>query len=69
MSYRFVVKPSEDGQWVYQFVASNGQVMMSSETIHNQADAIQSCESVKRNSEFAPIEVHDQNGEIAQVIA
>lgn len=67
--YRFQVKPSADGQWVYQFIAANGQVMMTSETVHNMQDAIDSCSSVQRHAYDAPVVVLDADDKVVEVLS
>jgi len=54
---KFVIKKSEkSGQFWFNIVASNGQVLASSEQYVAKASAISAIESIKKNAADAPIE-------------
>lgn len=38
--YRFVMKTRSDGQWMFNLVAGNGEVVATSEGYHNREDAL-----------------------------
>ena len=52
---RFVVKPSDDGQWFFVVVASNGQVLCTSETYREQRDARGAIDLIKLGAESAGV--------------
>jgi uncharacterized protein YegP (UPF0339 family) len=66
---KFVIKPSADGQWVYQCIGANGEPMMGSETVHNRGDAIDSVDSIRRSAHEASIEVQDADGNVVQTFS
>jgi uncharacterized protein YegP (UPF0339 family) len=61
---KIIIKPSSDGQWVYQYIGANGEPMMTSETVVNEADAIKSANSIRMNAHECVIEVHDAAGNV-----
>jgi uncharacterized protein len=58
MAGKFVVKKANSGKFHFNLVASNGQVIASSETYETKSSAMNGIESVKRNAPDA--EVDDQ---------
>jgi uncharacterized protein YegP (UPF0339 family) len=57
---KVVVKKSGDGQFRFNLVASNGQIVATSETYTRKAAALDTIESIKKNVGSATIE--DQTG-------
>jgi uncharacterized protein YegP (UPF0339 family) len=52
---KYVVKKSEkSGQFFFNIVASNGQVLASSEQYKEKASAMDTIESIKKNAATAP---------------
>lgn len=43
-------------QYYFNIVASNGQVLATSERYYNKADAVSAANSIKRNAAAAPID-------------
>jgi uncharacterized protein YegP (UPF0339 family) len=60
MAAKFVVKKGSTGKFRFNLVATNGQVIATSESYETKASAINGIESVKRNAPDA--EVDDQTG-------
>jgi uncharacterized protein YegP (UPF0339 family) len=58
MAGKFVVKKGNSGKFHFNLVASNGQVIASSETYETKSSAMNGIESVKRHALDA--EVDDQ---------
>jgi uncharacterized protein YegP (UPF0339 family) len=58
MAGKFVVKKGSSGKFHFNLVASNGQVIASSETYETKSSAMNGIESVKQNAPDA--EVDDQ---------
>jgi uncharacterized protein YegP (UPF0339 family) len=58
MAAKFVLKKGSTGKFRFNLVATNGQVIATSETYESKAAAINGIESVKRNAPNA--EVDDQ---------
>jgi uncharacterized protein YegP (UPF0339 family) len=56
---KFVLKRGSSGKWHFNLVATNGQVIASSESYESKASALKGIESVKRNAPNA--EVDDQS--------
>jgi uncharacterized protein YegP (UPF0339 family) len=63
---KFVIKPSADGQWVYQYVGANGEPMMGSETVQNKGDALDSVTSIQRSAHEAVVEIQDADGNVVE---
>jgi uncharacterized protein YegP (UPF0339 family) len=55
---KFVVKTTPKGGFRFNLVASNGQVIATSQTYKSKASCINGLESVRKNSEIAKIEDH-----------
>lgn len=55
---RFEIHRASGGQFYWRIVASNGQVLATSETYYSKADAQAAAESVQRGATSAP--VYDQ---------
>jgi len=53
---RFVVKKTSTGQFRFNVVASNGQVVATSETYTRKASALDTIESMKRGLSSAKVE-------------
>jgi uncharacterized protein YegP (UPF0339 family) len=53
---RFVLKKSTTGKYHFDLVASNGQVITSSESCKSKASALKAVQSVKRNAPDAEVE-------------
>jgi uncharacterized protein YegP (UPF0339 family) len=61
MAGKFVLKKSSNGKYHFNLVATNGQIIASSEMYERKASALNGIESVKKNAPGA--EVDDQSGE------
>ena len=57
---KFVIKKSSDGQFRFTLVASNGQVVATSETYSRKASAMNTIASIQKNAASAAID--DQSG-------
>jgi uncharacterized protein YegP (UPF0339 family) len=53
---KYQIKKSSNGQFRFNVVASNGQVLATSETYVKKASAISAIESIKKNAAGADIE-------------
>jgi uncharacterized protein YegP (UPF0339 family) len=53
---KFVLKKGSTGKYHFNLVATNGQVIASSESYESKASAINGIESVKRNAPNAEID-------------
>jgi uncharacterized protein len=58
MAARFVLKKGSTGKYRFNLVATNGQIIATSEAYESNASALKGIESVKRNAPNA--EVDDQ---------
>ena len=58
MAAKFVLKKGPTGKFRFNLVATNGQVIATSEAYESKASALKGIESVKRNAPTA--EVDDQ---------
>ena len=56
MAGKFVVKKGNSGKFHFTLVASNGQVIASSETYESKSSAMNGIESVKRHAQDAEID-------------
>jgi len=54
---RFEIHRASGGQYYWRIVASNGQVLATSETYYNKADAQSAAESVR--SSVGSAQIHD----------
>ncbi|HEV2536020.1 MAG TPA: YegP family protein [Streptosporangiaceae bacterium] len=61
MAGKFVLKKGSGGKYHFNLVASNGQVIATSETYERKQSALNGIESVKNNAPGA--EVDDQTGD------
>jgi uncharacterized protein YegP (UPF0339 family) len=52
---QFEIRRASGGQYYWRIVASNGQVLATSETYYNKADAQSAAKSVKNHAAGAPI--------------
>ena len=52
---QFEIRRASGGQYYWRIVASNGQVLATSETYYNKADAQSAAESVRLHAGSAPI--------------
>jgi uncharacterized protein YegP (UPF0339 family) len=52
---QFEIHRASGGQYYWRIVASNGQVLATSETYYNKADAQSAAESVRSNAGSAPV--------------
>jgi uncharacterized protein YegP (UPF0339 family) len=52
---RFEINRASGGQFYWRIVAANGQVLATSETYYNKADARSAAESVQRSAGSAQI--------------
>jgi uncharacterized protein YegP (UPF0339 family) len=57
---KFVIKKSSDGQFRFTLVASNGQVVATSETYSRKASAMSTIASIQKNAAAATVD--DQSG-------
>lgn len=53
---KFVLQQGSTGKYHFNLVATNGQVIASSESYESKASALNGIESVKRNASGAPVE-------------
>jgi uncharacterized protein YegP (UPF0339 family) len=60
MAAKFVLKKGSTGKFSFSLVATNGQVIATSEAYESKASAVNGIESVKRNAADAAID--DQTG-------
>ena len=58
MAAKFVVKKGSTGKYHFNLVATNGQIIATSESYESKASALKGIDSVKRNA--ADAEVDDQ---------
>jgi uncharacterized protein YegP (UPF0339 family) len=65
---KFVIKSAAGGQWVYQYVGANGEVMMTSETVHNLQDALDSVASVQRSAHETRVEIRDAGDDVIETL-
>jgi uncharacterized protein len=56
MAGKFVVKKGSSGKYHFNLVASNGQVIASSEAYESKSSALNGIESVKKNAPNAEID-------------
>jgi uncharacterized protein len=56
MAAKFVLKKGSTGKFRFNLVATNGQVIATSEAYESKASAIKGIESVKRNAPTAEID-------------
>ena len=61
MAGKFVLKTGSSGKYHFNLVATNGQVIATSEAYERKASALNGIESVKKNAPDA--EIDDQTGE------
>jgi uncharacterized protein len=52
---QFEIHRASGGQYYWRIVASNGQVLATSETYYNKADAQSAAESVRSNAGSSPV--------------
>jgi uncharacterized protein YegP (UPF0339 family) len=53
---KFVLRRGSTGKYHFNLLATNGQVIASSESYESKASALNGIESVKRNASNAPVE-------------
>ena len=56
MAGKFVVKKGSSGKFHFTLVATNGQVIATSEAYESKASALKGIESVKRNAPDAKVD-------------
>ncbi|HEX4064183.1 MAG TPA: YegP family protein [Streptosporangiaceae bacterium] len=56
MAGKFVLKKGQSGKFHFNLVASNGQVIATSETYNSKESAKDGIESVRKNAPDAPVE-------------
>ena len=56
MAGKFVLKKGSSGKYHFNLVASNGQVISTSESYERKASALKGIESVKKNAPDAPVD-------------
>lgn len=56
MAGKFVLKKDAAGKYRFNLVASNGEIIASSEAYNSKASALGGIESVKKNAPEAPVE-------------
>ena len=56
MAAKFVLKRGSSGKWHFNLIATNGQVIASSESYETKASALKGIESVKPNAPNADID-------------
>ncbi|HEY3956887.1 MAG TPA: YegP family protein [Streptosporangiaceae bacterium] len=55
MAGKFVLKKGQSGKFHFNLVASNGQVIATSETYNSKEAALNGIESVRKNAPDAPV--------------
>lgn len=55
---RFEIHRASGGQYYWRIVAANGQILATSETYYNKADAQSAAESVQQYAVTAPLYDH-----------
>jgi uncharacterized protein len=53
---KFVMKKTSNGQFRFNMVASNGQIVATSETYTRKASALDTIESIKKNAASANLD-------------
>ena len=61
MAAKFVLKKGSTGKFSFSLVATNGQVIATSEADESKASAVNGIESVKRNAADAAIDDQTDN--------
>ena len=61
MAAKFVLKKGSTGKFSFSLVATNGQVIATSESYESKASAVNGIESVKRNAADAAIDDQTDN--------
>ena len=61
MAAKFVLKKSSTGKFSFSLVATNGQVIATSEAYESKASAVNGIESVKRNAADAAVDDQTDN--------
>jgi len=61
MAAKFVLKKGSTGRFSFSLVATNGQVIATSEAYESKASAVNGIESVKRNAADAAIDDQTDN--------
>jgi uncharacterized protein YegP (UPF0339 family) len=56
MAARFVVKKGSSGKFHFNLIATNGQVIATSEAYESKRAALNGIESVKKNAPQAPVD-------------
>ena len=56
MAAKFVLKKGSTGKFHFNLIATNGQVIATSETYESKAAALNGIESVKKNAPVAEVE-------------
>jgi uncharacterized protein YegP (UPF0339 family) len=56
MAAKFIVKKGTTGKFRFNLVASNGEVIATSEAYNSKASAIKGIESVKKNAPTAAVD-------------
>ena len=56
MAAKFVLKKGSTGKFSFSLVATNGQVIATSEAYESKASAVNGIESVKRNASSADVD-------------
>jgi uncharacterized protein YegP (UPF0339 family) len=56
MAAKFVLKKGSTGKFHFNLVATNGQVIATSESYESKASALKGIESVKRNAPTAAVD-------------
>jgi uncharacterized protein YegP (UPF0339 family) len=56
VAVKFVVKKTSNGQFRFNLVASNGQVVATSETYTRKQAALDTIESIKKNAAAASVD-------------
>lgn len=65
----FRVEPNKGGRWFWHEIAANGQVIgTSGQSFASHADALRACENAKLRTAQAPIQGHDPNAAMHDLI-
>lgn len=55
MESKFIVKKRKDGQWMFNLIAGNGQVIATSEGYTTKRNCLKGIKSVRRNALTSPV--------------
>jgi uncharacterized protein len=67
MAAKFVLKRVSNGKFRFSLIATNGQIIATSEAYESKASALKGVESLKRNAPTAQLEDMSEKGMTAGV--